>query len=99
MYGMGAKPPMGAISSALKTGQLQAPQAGGPAQDMRELAKDPRFVALAQQVGPEMAMQILKGEQTQGRAATSAGVSALGQVLQQDDARSQFATMAGSARA
>jgi hypothetical protein len=99
MYGMGAKPPMGAISSALKTGQMQAPQTGAAAQDMRELAKDPRFIALAQQVGPEMAMQILKGEQQQGRAATSAGVAALGQAGQQEDARSQFGAMAGSARA
>jgi hypothetical protein len=90
---------MGAISSALKTGQMQAPQTGAAAQDMRELAKDPRFIALAQQVGPETAMQILKGERAQGRAATPSGIQALGQAGQQEDPRAQMAALMRQAQA
>lgn len=85
--------PAGAINNVLQSRQARQT---GP--DIQALQQDPRFIALAQQIGPQAALQMMIGERQQNRASTAQGVTNLGQVGQQQDARDQLMAMAQNAR-
>lgn len=88
---------LGAIGNAMGSMGPQKLQPLAGAAGAQDVRKDPRFAALAAQVGEEMAIQILTGK-ISGTAGTT-GAKNLNAMLTPEDPRTQMAAMMQQARA